>query len=67
MESFELLMHIWQGRKTPQGVFADFEPIDRDGPTSQTVFKTTIPPNSLSSIDFGKIYKLTIAPLEEED
>ena len=60
MESLQLQMRILQGRSTPQGTFVELVSVERDGPTSESYLKTTVPADAMTSLDFGKVYRVTL-------
>lgn len=52
-------MRILKGCYAPQGTFCEMVSTE-DGTHRETYLKTTIAPNELTSLDFGKRYKLTL-------
>lgn len=52
-------MRLIQGRITPQGTYCEMVSAE-DGTHRETYLKTTIAPDELTSLDFGKRYKLTL-------
>lgn len=57
-------MRLIQGRITPQGTFCEMVSAE-DGTHRETYLKTTIAPDELTSLDFGKRYKLTLEEADE--
>ena len=63
-ECVEFDMRLIQGRITPQGTFCEMVSAE-DGTHRETYLKTTIAPDELTSLDFGKRYKLTLEQVAE--
>lgn len=59
MSKVKFAMRLIQGRITPQGAFCEFVSAE-DGTHRETYLKTTIAPDELETLDFGKRYKLTL-------
>ena len=66
MSDANFVMRLIQGRITPQGAFCEFVSTE-DGTHRETYLKTTIAPDELEALDFGKRYKLTLASEEGDE
>lgn len=63
-ERVEFSVRLIQGRITPQGTFCEMVSAE-DGTHRETYLKTTIAADELTSLDFGRRYKLTLESVDE--